>query len=100
MVLLNLYGSIYAEDKVLVFFNAPREDEKKFLDYLKKHHLYGTEPTMNAGEKYIEFSIELKTHDPALPIARVRYELAKIGATAIETIPLESSIPGIGAIDF
>lgn len=100
MVLLNLYGSIFAEDKVLVLFNAKKTDVRKILDYLEKNKLFGTEPTMNEGENYVEFSIELKTHDPKLPIARVRYELAKIGATAIETVPLESSIPSLGAIDF
>jgi ATP phosphoribosyltransferase len=100
MVLLNLYGSIFAEDKVLVLFNALKTDKRKILDYLEKNKLFGTEPTMNEGDRYMEFSIELKTHDPALPIARVRYELAKIGATAIETVPLESSIPSLAAIDF
>ncbi len=100
MVLLNLYGSIFAEDKVLVFFNALKTDTSKILAYLEKNKLFGTEPTMNEGEKYIEFSVELRTHDPTLPIARVRYELAKIGATAIETVPLESSIPSLSAIDF
>jgi len=100
MVLLNLYGSIFAEDKVLVLFNALKTDKRKILDYLEKNKLFGTEPTMNEGDKYMEFSIELKTHDPKLPIARVRYELAKIGATAIETVPLESSIPSLTAIDF
>lgn len=100
MVLLNLYGSIYAEDKVLVFFNALKTDAPKVLGYLEKNKLFGTEPTMTEGEKYVEFSVELKTHDPKLPIARVRYELAKIGATAIETVPLESSIPSLSAIDF
>ncbi len=100
MVLLNLYGSIFAEDKVLVLFNALKTDKRKILDYLEKNKLFGTEPTMNEGDKYMEFSIELKTHDPHLPIARVRYELAKIGATAIETVPLESSIPSLAAIDF
>ncbi len=100
MVLLNLYGSIFAEDKVLVLFNALRTDKAKILAYLEKNKLFGTEPTMNEGDKYMEFSVELKTHDPALPIARVRYELAKIGATAIETVPLESSIPSLNAIDF
>lgn len=100
MVLLNLYGSIFAEDKVLVLFNALKTDKQKILDYLERNKLFGTEPTMNEGDKYMEFSIELKTHDPKLPIARVRYELAKIGATAIETVPLESSIPSLTAIDF
>jgi ATP phosphoribosyltransferase len=100
MVLLNLYGSIYAEDKVLVFFNVPKDRVQHVLDYLEQNKLFGTEPTMNAGEEYVEFSVELQTHDETLPIARVRYELAKLGATAIETVPLESSIPSLDAIAF
>ncbi len=55
---------------------------------------------MNEGTNYVEFSVELKTHDPDLPLARVRYELAKLGATGIETVPLESSIPNLDAIAF
>jgi len=100
MVLLNLYGSIFAEDKVLVFFNAKRDSIDPILRYLEENRLFGEEPTMNHGQNYTEFSVELKTHDPGLPLARIRYELAKLGATAIETIPLESSIPSFDAIDF
>jgi ATP phosphoribosyltransferase len=100
MFLLNLYGSIYAEDKVLVLFNARKEDEKKLLDYLAKNNLYGDEPTINEGINFIEFSIQLNVSSKKLPLAQVRYELAELGATAIETIPLESSIPGLHVIDF
>jgi hypothetical protein len=34
-----------------------------------------------------------------LPLARVRYELALMGARGIDTIPLTSSIPAIHAIE-
>lgn len=100
MFLLNLYGSIYAENKVLVFFNAKKEDAPKLLEYLRENALYGDEPTINEGVNFTEFSIQLDAASTDLPLARVRYELAKIGATAIETIPLESSIPGLDVIDF
>lgn len=100
MFLLNLYGSIHAEDKVLVSFNGKKTDEEKLLGYLRQHALFGDEPTINEGVNFIEFSIQLDASSKTLPLARVRYELAKLGATAIETIPLESSIPGIDAIDF
>ena len=43
---------------------------------------------------------EVLSEHKTLPIARVRYELAKLGATHLETIPLDSSIPGLDAIDF
>lgn len=100
MFLLNLYGSIYAEDKVLLTFNTPKGDSDKILEYLRKNHLFGEEPTVNEGVNYTEYSIEMKADSVELPLPRVRYELAKMGATSIETIPLDSSIPGLQAIDF
>lgn len=100
MFLLNLFGSMYAENKVLVLFNARKKDQGKLLDYLQKNHLFSDEPTLTEGANFIEFSVQLDAANADLPLARVRYELAKLGATAIETIPLESSIPGLGVIDF
>ena len=100
MFLLNLYGSIHAEDKVLVFFNAHKESVPTLMNYLKEKHLFGDEPTINEGVNFTEFSIELNMANKNLPLARVRYELAKRGATNIETIPLDSSIPGLDVIDF
>ena len=100
MVLLNLYGSIFAEHKVLVSFNCKKDGVDKVLAYLEENKLFGTEPTMNEGTKYVELSIELDVQATDLTLARVRYELAKLGAVAIETIPLESSIPGLDVIDF
>lgn len=99
MFLLNLYGAIYAEDKVLLLFNARKEDAQAVTDYLARHHLFAEEPTINTGANFMEFSVEMPTSNRELPLARVRYELAKIGATSIETIPLDSSIPGLHAID-
>lgn len=100
MFLLNLYGALHAENKVLLFFNARREDQDKLLEYLRRNRLFGDEPTINEGVNFIEFSIQLDASNKELPLAQVRYELAKLGATAIETIPLESSIPGLHVINF
>lgn len=100
MFVLNLYGTVFAENKVLLFFNAKKEYVPRLLEYLRDNHLYGDEPTINEGVSFTEFSIQLDLGNPGLPLAKVRYELAKIGATAIETIPLESSIPGLGVLDF
>jgi ATP phosphoribosyltransferase len=100
MFLLNLYGSIFAENKVLLFFNAHQEQVPAVLDYLREHRLFGDEPTMNEGPNYTEFSIQLDAQSKELPLARVRYELARLGATYIETVPLDSCIPGINAISF
>lgn len=99
MFLLNLYGSIFAENKVLLTFNAKKSDEDKLLAYLRDNRLFGDEPTIKEGVHFIEFTIKLDATDKKLPIAKARYELAKLGATHIETIPLESSIPGLDAID-
>lgn len=100
MFLLNLYGSIFAENKVLLFFNAHKEEVPRVLAYLSENKLFGDEPTMNEGAKFCEFSIQMDTNNPALPLAKVRYDLARIGATHIETVPLDSSIPGINALPF
>lgn len=100
MFLLNLYGSIHAENKVLVFFNAKKDAAKDLVAYLEKNQLFGDEPTINEGKNYLEFSIQLDAASKKLPLAQVRYELAKRGATSIETIPLDSCIPSVDAIVF
>lgn len=99
MFLLNLYGSIFAENKVLLTFNARKPDVEKLMDYLRANRLFGDEPTVKEGVNYTEFTIKLDVSNRELPIAKARYELAKLGATHIETIPLESSIPGLDVID-
>lgn len=100
MFLLNLYGAVFAEEKVLLTFNASKENVPKLLEYLKTNNLYGDEPTINEGVNFTEFSVQLDSADTRLPLAKARYELAKLGATHIETIPLESSIPGLDTIKF
>lgn len=100
MLLLNLHGAMYAENKVLIFFNAPNSRVDEILIYLKSNHLYGDEPTMNAGKNFTEFSVQVDTGNAHLPLAKVRYELAHLGATYIETVPLDSCIPGIDAVKF
>lgn len=100
MFLLNLYGSVFAENKVLVFFNAKKERVAGILDYLRENKLFADEPTMNEGAIFTEFSVQMDTANPALPLAKVRYELALRGATHLETVPLDSCIPGLDAIRF
>lgn len=100
LFLLNLYGSVFAENKVLLFFNAKKEAVPKVLEYLSANKLFGDEPTMNEGANFTEFSVQMDTNNPALPLAKVRYDLARLGATHIETVPLDSSIPGLDAIAF
>ncbi|HOZ48021.1 MAG TPA: hypothetical protein PLO37_24150 [Candidatus Hydrogenedentes bacterium] len=100
MFLLNLYGAMYAENKVLLLFNTRKECVPGLLEYLEANRLFADEPTMSEGLHFTEFSVEMASDNPDLPLAQVRYELATMGATHIETIPLESSIPGLDVIDF
>lgn len=100
MFLTNIYGALFAENKVLLFFNTTKDGTARIVDYLRDNKLFADEPTMNSGDHYNEFSVQMDTANPALPLAKVRYELAKLGATHIETVPLDSCIPGVQAIDF
>lgn len=100
MFLLNVYGAVFAENKVLVLFNAKKDNVPAVLEYLEKNGLFGDEPTMNEGVNFTEFSIQMGASDPARPLARVRYELSKLGASHILTVPLDSCIPGPEAISF
>lgn len=100
MFLLNLYGAVFAENKVLILFNARKDKVPTIIAYLEKNGLFGDEPTINEGINFTEFSIQMDTTNKKLPLSQVRYELACLGATHIETIPLESCIPGIDAISF
>jgi ATP phosphoribosyltransferase len=94
MFLTNLNGALNAETKVLLLFNVNNLLTKDIEDFLSKNHLFGNEPTINRGKDFTEYSIQLDTQRSDLPIAMVRYRLASIGATNIDTIPLLSSIPG------
>lgn len=98
MFLLNLYGTINAEDKVLVLFNVNNDKQEDINKYLKDNNLFADEPTINTGQQYSEYSIQLKTSNSEVPVAKVRYELAKRGAKNIDTVPLSSSIPSVDVI--
>jgi len=93
MFLLNLYGTLHAENKLMLMFNVPKESRTEVDRFLKDHNLFADEPTHNPGEKYEQYSIQVDTERMDIPLARVRYELAKKGARSIDTIPLLSSIP-------
>jgi ATP phosphoribosyltransferase len=100
MFLLNLYGAINGENKVLLLFNTRKEQTDAIVDYLRVNKLFADEPTMNSGVNFNEFSVQMDTNNLRLPLAKVRYELARLGATGIDTVPLDSCIPGIDTIDF
>lgn len=98
MFLLNLYGSINAESKVLIIFNVPNASTEAMEIYLRSNNLFADEPTLNKGSDYTEYSIQVDSANSKIPLAKVRYELAKLGAKNIDTIPIDSSIPGIDVI--
>ncbi len=98
MFLLNLYGATHAENKVMVLFNVPNALAGEIERYLSTNNLFGDEPTANRGKEYTEYNIQVDAENAEKPIAVVRYNLARLGARSINTIPITSSIPGIKAI--
>ena len=98
MFLVNLYGATHAENKVMLLFNVPNRLSDETERYLSRNNLFGDEPTVNKGKEYTEYNIQVDVDDPEKPIAMVRYQLAKLGARSINTIPITSSIPGLKVI--
>jgi len=99
LLLINLYGTIHAENKILLLFNVPKEKVSDVEKYLRDNNLFGDEPTVNPGEKYNEYSIQLDMTDTSHPVSEVRYRLAVLGARSIDTVPLTSSIPSIDCLN-
>jgi ATP phosphoribosyltransferase len=98
MFLLNLYGATHAENKVMLLFNVPNQVAAEVDRYLRTNNLFGDEPTVNTGKEFTEYNIQVDAADAEKPVAMVRYNLAKLGARSINTIPITSSIPGIKVI--
>lgn len=98
MFLLNIYGSINAENKVLVSFNVANDKREMVDKYLSENNLFADEPTMSVGKTYTVYSIQVETNGVKTPLAMIRYQLAKLGATNIDTLPIQSSIPSIDTI--
>jgi len=98
MFLLNVHGATHAENKVMLLFNVPNRLSEETERYLSSNNLFGDEPTVNKGKEYTEYNIQVDVDDPEKPIAMVRYQLAKLGARSINTIPITSSIPGMKVI--
>jgi ATP phosphoribosyltransferase len=98
MFLINMYGAVNAEKKVMIVFNIPNNKTSAVEQYLKKHNLFADEPTINRGKEFTEYSVQVDISDTSTPLARVRFDLAKLDAKNINTIPIDSSIPGIEVI--
>ena len=100
MFLLNLYGSVNAEHKVMILFNVPNDSLGEIQKYLKENNLYADEPTINSGKTHTQFSIQVDTKQHKLPLAQIRFELALRNAVNIDTLPIDSSIPNINVLGF
>lgn len=99
MFLLNLYGSVNAENKVMILFNVANSNTTEIEKYLSDNNLFADEPTVNRGRDYTEYSVQVNTADKKVPLAKIRYDLAMLKAKHIDTIPIDSSIPGIEVVD-
>ncbi|MBN2273113.1 MAG: hypothetical protein JXR41_00250 [Bacteroidales bacterium] len=100
MFLLNLYGCVNAENKVMILFNVRNDFIPDIEKYLRDNNLFADEPTMNAGKLFTEFGIQVDKNNAQLPLAKIRYELAVRKAVNIDTIPVDSSIPNMDVLGF
>ena len=98
MFLLNLYGVVNAENKVMIIFNVSNDRVADIEKYLGDNELFGDEPTKNTGKSFTEFSIQIDKDNKKQSLALVRYELAKRGAANIDTIPIDSSIQNMDVL--
>jgi ATP phosphoribosyltransferase len=98
MFLLNLYGSLNAENKMMIIFNVSNKNVSEIESYLREKSLFADEPTVSVGKEFTVFNIQIDAGNTDEPLAKVRYELAKRGATSINTHPVQSSIPNINVI--
>ena len=95
MFLLNLYGSINAENKMMLLFNVSNDKVNAIDSYLREKNLFADEPTVSVGKAFTVYNVQIDAVNNDEPLAKVRYELAKRGATSINTLPIQSSIPSI-----
>lgn len=100
MFLLNLYGSVNAENKVMILFNVPNAKIAEIEKFLEDNNLFADEPTITTGDTHAQFSIQVDTKKHPLPLAQIRFELAMRNAVNIDTIPIDSSIPSINVLGF
>jgi ATP phosphoribosyltransferase len=98
MFLLNLYGVVNAENKVMILFNVSNDKVLEIERYLGDNELFADEPTKNIGKSFTEFSIQVNKENKKHSLAMIRYELAKRGAANIDTIPIDSSIQSLDVL--
>lgn len=99
MFLLNLYGVVNAENKVMILFNVSHDRVEEIEKYMADNALFADEPTKNIGRLFTEFSIQVDIENKKQSLALIRYELAKRGAVNIDTIPIDSSIQSMEVLN-
>ena len=52
----------------------------------------------SVGKDFTVYNVQVDTGNINEPLAKVRYDLARLGATSINTLPVQSSIPSIKVI--
>lgn len=85
---------------MLVTFNVANAQCAQIDKYLTDNNLFADEPTLSVGKTYTVYNIQVDTKLSKVPLAMVRYKLATLGASNIDTLPIQSSIPNIDSIGF
>ena len=98
MFLLNMCGALNAENKVMIAFNVPNDCVEAMDAYLAEKRLFADESTVTIGKHFTVYSIQVDSNDTELPLARIRYEIAKLGGKNINTMPIDSSISKLSVI--
>ena len=80
-------------------FNIANEKANSIDIYLREKKLFADEPTVSVGNNFTVYNVQIDAGNINEPLAKIRYELAKRGATSINTLPVQSSIPGIKTVD-
>jgi hypothetical protein len=79
-------------------FNVANDRRKAIEKYMNDNSLFADEPTMSIGKKYTVYNIQVDTSGGKVPLAMVRYQLASLGATNIDKLPIQSSIQSLEAL--
>ncbi|MBS3119438.1 hypothetical protein J4475_01295 [Candidatus Woesearchaeota archaeon] len=90
-VKMALQGVLAAEGIEMLVFNVPAGQVSAVYKYLRQQRLFASEPSIVKGDEFWEFTIQLDTRNPELPLVDVQYALRKLGAEAIDRFPLLSS---------
>jgi len=83
---------------MMVLFNVSNKNVDEIDRYLREKNLFADEPTVSVGKEFTVYNVQIDAGNTDEPLAKVRYELAKLGATSINTLPVQSSIPSIKVI--